>query len=97
MAQMHISSPTSVEEVQQFIERQKEDSALCGKLYGDKNGVMAPATGGERALFCITTPFESPLEETLEKAGFKYLTSIKRRYCYNDHESAELKMWMFNW
>jgi len=95
LAQMCVMDQESVESIKICIERAKAESEQYTKWL--PVGYSAPATGGERALFCITTPAETNLEKKLEEAGFRYLTSINRRYCYQDHGTAKLKMWIYNW
>src|SRR3982751_5065002 len=97
LSQMYASNSDSIEDIRHFIESQKAESKAFGNKYRNESDFMVPATGGDRAFFCITTPNEPILEENLEKAGFRYLTSFKRRYCYEDHETAVLKMWIINW
>lgn len=87
LGQLSLSNSTSLESIKEIIELIKsEDNVIVDRM----NRV-----GGERAIFVITTPDESILENNLELAGFKMIYEFHSRN-YNP-EDRMLKMWIISW
>ncbi len=50
--------------------------------------------GGQRAVFCVTTPNEVPLEAKLDALGFNPVSTFARR---NGYPEGQLTMWLMHW
>lgn len=96
-AQMIATNATPLKDIQDFIKDVKMKSENVTEFHTERDSNGIASCAGQRGYFCMTTPSEAKLEENLKQAGFEYITSFKRRYCYADHETAELKMWVIKW
>lgn len=66
---------TTVVELKRFVEKVKAHSESQNWLTSDRSG-------GERAIYTITSPWETNLQKRLVEVGFEEITTFKRRKGY---------------
>lgn len=86
LSQLSANDHDSMWDIRELINEMKKDAE-------DESWTPAKL-GGERALFCITTPSEKNLERNLRVLGFEVLTTFNRRRGY---PPGQLKFWFISW
>lgn len=86
LGQISADNKTSLDELRAMIDLLKEDAY--------RRKWSPEMSGGQRAVFCVTTPSETVLERNLGALGFVGITTFPRRYGYPE---GLLTMWVLSW